>query len=66
MKAVEMLSKKSEELMKERDDLQRKLADLYTDLRIKDVKNVRQLRQLKKDIARVNTVLNIQQLEAKS
>lgn len=64
MKAQEMLTKKPAELNKDLTTKHSKLIELTAELRIKDVKNVRQIRVLKKDIARINTVINSQRLEA--
>jgi len=58
MMNIEELSKKSkEELKKLLIDHRERLRNLKFDLRAGKVKNVREIRELKKDIARVLTLL---------
>ncbi len=58
MKAVELNQKSKEELEKMVQDGKEKLRQLRFDLAAGKVKNIRQIRLLKKDIARMFTKLN--------
>ncbi len=57
MKAKELLQKSISELNKDLEDLQKNLQSFKFDLSGGKLKNVRQIRKTKKDIARINTVL---------
>ena len=56
MKAKEMRNKSSKELQKDLMDTRSKLASAQVDSRTKEVKNVRQIRAMKRDIARIMTI----------
>ncbi len=58
MKTAELKNKPKEELYKILEDSTKKLQELEFNLAAGKVKNVRTLRVLKKDIARVLTILN--------
>ncbi len=58
MKAVELNQKSKEELEKMVQDGKEKLRQLRFDLAAGKVKNIRQIRLIKKDIARMFTKLN--------
>ena len=58
MKAKELRSKSSKELSNILDDLRNKLETSAVEYRTKEVKNVKQINSIKKDIARVLTVIN--------
>jgi len=58
MKTAELKNKSKEELYKILEDSTKKLQELKFNLAAGKVKNVRTLRVLKKDIARVLTILN--------
>lgn len=58
MKAKDMRNKSNKELQKQLTDMQTQLNTLLIDYKTKEVKNVKQISALKKDIARVKTVLN--------
>lgn len=58
MKAKELRNKKPEELMELLAESRRKLTELKFSLASGKVKNVRIIKNLKKDIARILTVLN--------
>ena len=62
MKAAELVTKKPEELQQLLIQQQQQLATATVDLRVKDVKNVKQIQAIKKDIARLRTALRQQQL----
>ncbi len=53
-----MRNKSNKELQKQLTDMQTQLNTLLIDYKTKEVKNVKQISALKKDIARVKTVLN--------
>jgi large subunit ribosomal protein L29 len=57
MKLNELRAKSKEELQKILEDNQKKLRQLRFDLVAGKVKNVREIRQIKKDIARTLTLL---------
>lgn len=57
MKAEDLRKKERGELEKLLKDLREKLAKLKFDLSLGKLKNVREIRQTKKDIARVLTIL---------
>jgi large subunit ribosomal protein L29 len=61
MKAVEINQKSKEELEKMVQDGKEKLRQLRFDLAAGKVKNIRQIRLIKKDIARMFTKLNKQE-----
>ncbi len=56
MKAKELRTKSEKELNKLAEEQRGKLVDAYIDLRTKEVKNVKQIKAIKKDIARILTV----------
>lgn len=55
MRFKELLQKDPSELRAMRDDLQMKLEQLTRQLVVRGVKNVREIRTLRKDIARIET-----------
>ncbi len=57
MKSAEIRQKTKEELLKNVKDYREKLRDLRFDLASGKVKNVRDIRNIKKDIARILTIL---------
>ena len=57
MKSTELRQKSKSELQKLLQDLQEKLRQLRFDLVSGKVKNVREIREIKKDIARILTLL---------
>lgn len=57
MKIAEIKQKPKNELQKLLQDNQEKLRQLRFDLSAGKVKNVREIRQIKKDIARILTIL---------
>lgn len=58
MKASEFRSRSNNELSKTLRDERERLVSLRFDLSSGKIKNVREIRKLKKDIARINTLLN--------
>jgi len=58
MKASELRQKSKPELQKLLQDLRERLRQLRFDLAAGKVKNVREIRQIKKDIARILTLLH--------
>ncbi len=59
MKIQELKQKSKIELQKLLQDLKEKLRQLRFDLAAGKVKNVREIRKIKKDIARILTILRI-------
>ncbi len=60
MKITEFRQKPKSELQKSLQDSREKLRQLRFDLASGKVKNVREIRKIKKDIARILTILNNQ------
>ena len=60
MKAKELRNQSNKELQKKLVDSRAKLAQLNVDQRTKEVKNVREIRSLKRTIARILTILSEQ------
>ncbi len=58
MKAKELRNKKPEELLELLKDSRKKLMELKFSLASGKVKNIRAIKNLKKDIARILTILN--------
>jgi len=63
MKAKELHTKSNKELQKDLADLRQSYAKTLIDMRTREVKNVKTLNGIKKDIARVLTVLREQELQ---
>ncbi|MDO9231494.1 MAG: 50S ribosomal protein L29 [bacterium] len=61
MKIKELREKNTEELKKMLLEKQEKVRKLRFDIAVKQVKNTRELRGEKKDIARINTLINEKQ-----
>ncbi|MDQ5943410.1 MAG: ribosomal protein [Patescibacteria group bacterium] len=57
MKAKDIRSKSPKELSNTLDDLRKKLENSVVEYRTKEVKNIKQINSIKKDIARVLTVM---------
>jgi large subunit ribosomal protein L29 len=62
LKAADIRSQKSEELNKQLEDGSKKLLDLRFKLETKQLVNHSQIRQTKKDIARLKTVIREKEL----
>jgi len=60
MKAKELRNQSNKELQKKLADSRSKLAQLSVDYRTKEVKNVREIRSLKRTIARILTIMSEQ------
>lgn len=60
MKAKELRNQSNKELQKKLVDSRAKLSQLNVDYRTKEVKNVREIRSLKRTIARILTILSEQ------
>jgi len=58
MKSKELVSKTKEELIKLIDDKRKRIEDVRFKVTSGGIKNVKELREDKKDIARILTVLN--------
>lgn len=58
MKITEIRQKTKSELQKLLQDLQKKLRQLRFDLASGKIKNVKEIREIKKDIARILTIIN--------
>jgi large subunit ribosomal protein L29 len=56
MKVKEMRTKSSKELETMLQDLRTKLAQTHVDMRVKETPNVKQIKAIKRDIARVLTL----------
>jgi len=63
MKAKELKEKTKEELVFERDRLTKTLSDLRTKKVVSIVENPAKFSLIRKDIARINTVLHMRELE---
>lgn len=57
MKAKELRAKSAKELSNNLDDLRKKLEVTTIEYRTKEVKNIKQIKSIKKDIARVLTIM---------
>lgn len=60
MKAKELRNQSNKELQKKLVDNRAKLAQLNVEYRTKEVKNVREIRSLKRDVARILTIMSEQ------
>jgi len=60
MKAKELRNQSNKELQKKLVDSRAKLAQLNVDYRTKEVKNVREIRSLKRTVARILTIMSEQ------
>ena len=58
MKKTDLKQKSEAELRREADKLRLKLGELKTDRYLKEVKNIRSIRQTRRQIARVLTAVN--------
>ena len=65
MKAVDIRSQKNEELKKQLEDASRNLLDLRFRLETKQLVNHREIRRVKKDIARLKTVMREKELASR-
>ncbi len=65
MKAKDMRNKSIKEMTKDLADTRAKLSQAQIDYRTKEVKNIRQIRALRRDIARLLTVMSEQELASK-
>jgi len=63
MKAKELKEKTKDELVFERDKLIKTLSDLRTKKVVSIVENPAKFSLIRKDIARINTILHIRELE---
>jgi ribosomal protein L29 len=63
MKAKELTHKSTKELQKDLADLRANYAKTLIDMRSREVKNVKTIAGIKKDIARVLTVLRAQEIQ---
>lgn len=63
MKAKELIQKSDKELAELILDLRNKIVQAHIDLKSKEVKNVRQVRIHKRDLARALTVYNERQIK---
>lgn len=65
MKAKEMSNKSDKELQAMITNNQKKLQQLHIDFKTQEVKNVKQIHLVKKDIARIKTILRIREMDKK-
>ncbi len=65
MKAKDMRQKSTKELQKDLAETRGKLTTAQVDYRTKEIKNVREIRALRVDIARLLTIAHEQELAAK-
>lgn len=61
MKAKQLHDKSAKELEKDLKDNQKKLQDLKIDYKTKDIKNVKEIRTVKKNIARIMTIKSLKE-----
>ncbi|HMS92121.1 MAG TPA: 50S ribosomal protein L29 [Candidatus Saccharibacteria bacterium] len=66
MKAKDLRSKSAKELSNTLDDLRKKLETSVVEYRTKEVKNIKQINSIKKDIARVMTIMREAQLQGET
>lgn len=66
MKAKELNHKSTKELQKDLADLRSSYAKTLIDMKTKEVKNVKTINGIKKDIARVLTVLRAQEIQGEN
>jgi large subunit ribosomal protein L29 len=64
MKAKELKNQSNKELQKKLADTRAKIAQLNVDYRTKEVKNVREIRSLKRTVARILTIMSEQEKSA--
>lgn len=64
MKAKELKNQSNKELQKKLVDTRAKIAQLNVDYRTKEVKNVREIRSLKRTVARILTIMSEQEKSA--
>lgn len=62
MKAKDMIAKTDKELIKMLADQRDNLQNLHIDYRTKEIKNVKQIKLVKKDIARIKTILKSREI----
>lgn len=62
MKAKDMIAKTDKELIKMLADQRNNLQNLHIDYRTKEIKNVKQIKLVKKDIARIKTILKSREI----
>ena len=63
MKAKDLRSKSAKELSNTLEDLRKKLETSVVEYRTKEVKNIKQINSIKKDIARVMTIRREAQMQ---
>lgn len=66
MKAKELNHKSTKELQKDLADLRSSYAKTLIDMKTKEVKNVKTINGIKKDIARVLTILRAQEIQGEN
>jgi len=66
MKAKELRQKTIKELQELLQEKRKRLSQLEFDLSSKKLKNTREIREVKKDIARVLTILKVKDIESKN
>ncbi|MCL4387161.1 MAG: 50S ribosomal protein L29 [Patescibacteria group bacterium] len=64
MKIKDILDKKDDVLKKEVEDKKKKLQESRFKVAVREEKNVRSLREVKRDIARIETILREREIEA--
>lgn len=64
MKAKELKNQSNKELQKKLADTRAKITQLNVDYRTKEVKNVREIRSLKRTVARILTIMSEQEKSA--
>lgn len=61
---IEKIRKKTEkELLKMKEDLRNEFAEKYLEMRMGKIKNLKEPRQIRKDLAKVETVLKEKELD---
>ncbi|MCD6283873.1 50S ribosomal protein L29 [bacterium] len=66
MKAKELRQKTIKELQELLQEKRKRLSQLKFDLSLRKLKNTREIREVKKDIARVLTILKVKDIEDKN
>lgn len=63
MKVKDILNKKDEILKKDLEDLKKSLQELRFKISIREEKNIKSIKAVKKDIARIETILREREIE---
>lgn len=65
MKIKDIINKKDDALKKDIEDLKKKLQEIRFKLSVREEKNVKSVKPIKRDIARIETILREREIAAK-